>query len=184
MRRVVTRPLRLDADLRRRASRLLRGLPRRRGLEFRRAEPSPMGGWYVRLENAEFLIEITQDRAGEAPSIAIGTRLRPRPRAPLRGPWSLSHLRGFLDGQRDHFRFQTLSEEVRWLHENEPRLFDSVFLNSEALRVWSVRAARRMFGGAHPQDDRGQPVWAPQRVRRSQPCPGEKPCSAAACSNS
>lgn len=146
MRRVVTRPPRLDADLKRRASRLLRGLPRRRGLGFQAAEPSPMGGWYVRLENAEFIVEILQDRAGEATSLAIGSRLRPKPRARVRGPWSLCHLRGFLDGQPDHFRFKTLSEESRWLHENETRLFDSGFLNSEALRVWAVRASRRMFG--------------------------------------
>ena len=64
----------------------------------------------------------------------------------MRGPWSMSHLKGYLDGGKDHYVFKSIGEEKSWLEENEIKLFDSSLLNSDALNQWAVKASRRLFG--------------------------------------
>lgn len=64
----------------------------------------------------------------------------------MRGPWSLSHLRGYLDGGQDHHIFGTVQEQFVWLEANIDRLLDTTFLNSDELNIWAVDASRRMFG--------------------------------------
>jgi hypothetical protein len=125
---------------------LLRNIMHRRNLEITETGTSSMGGWHVTLQNLEFVVHVGQDRAGDIEFIAIGSRVRRKPRAQMRGPWSLSHLRGFLDGQRDHRLFHHIQEQSSWLEENENQLFDSSLLNSDDLNTWAVNASRRMFG--------------------------------------
>lgn len=104
-----------------------------------------MGAWAVRFESVEFVVTASQDRSGEVPGICFGSRSRRKPRAQLRGPWSLSHLRGFIDGSLDHYRFTDANEQLGWLEENIDRVLCSEFLNSNELNSWAVRASRRMF---------------------------------------
>ncbi len=104
-----------------------------------------MGEWFVYYENSEFILGIGRDRGGHI-SIDLGSRIRRKLRAHMRGPWSMSHLKGYLDEGKDHFIFESINEEVSWLEENEMTLFDSSLLNSDALNQWSVKASRRLFG--------------------------------------
>ena len=57
-------------------------------------------------------------------SITIGSKIRSKPRAHLR-EWSMSHLRGFLENNPDHYRFSNLIEVSIWLKDNELMIFDS-----------------------------------------------------------
>ena len=104
-----------------------------------------MGEWFVFYENSEFVLGISKDRGGYI-GIDLGSKIRRKPRAQMRGPWSMSHLRGYLDGKKDHFKFKKISEEVSWLEENEMKLFDTSLLNSDGLNLWAVKASRRRFG--------------------------------------
>ncbi len=105
-----------------------------------------MGAWSVRFETVEFVVSASQDRSDDVLGICIGSRIRSKPRAHLRGPWPLSHLRGFLDGILEHFRFKDSDEQLAWLAENVDRLLNSEVLNSDELNLWAARASRRMFG--------------------------------------
>ncbi|MBM3147123.1 MAG: hypothetical protein FJ000_04420 [Actinobacteria bacterium] len=115
-----------------------------RGLRLAAADCSAMGEWLVRYEGSGFVLAVARDRGGLV-SIALGSTLRPRPGAQLRGPWSLAHLRGFLGGLPGHYRFAGPQAEADWLRKNEATLFDPALLNGDALREWAVAASRRMF---------------------------------------
>lgn len=104
-----------------------------------------MGGWCVEWENTEFIVQAAQDRAGDAVGICVGSKLRRRPRAHMRGPWSLGHLRGYLDGTTNHFAFKLVDDQLVWFEQNIDRLLDSSLLNSDELNTWAVNASRRMF---------------------------------------
>ncbi len=105
---------------------------------------SAMGEWFVTLDNKEFTIVVSRDRAGHG-AIELSSKLRPRPRAHMR-QWSLSHLRGFVEGLKEHYVFKDLEEQFGWLEKNQEVLFDSTLLNSDALNKWAVKASRRLFG--------------------------------------
>ena len=96
-------------------------------------------------ENSEFVLGISKDR-GDYIGIDLGSKIRRKPRAQMRGPWSMSHLRGYLDGEKDHFKFKNIREEVSWIEGNEMELFDTSLLNSDGLNQWAVKASRRLFG--------------------------------------
>lgn len=104
-----------------------------------------MGAWSVRWESVEFVVDLSRDRIGEMGWISIGSMLRRKPRSHRRGPWSLSHLRGYLDQQPDHYLFTGLREQLDWYRENEHRLLNSSLLNSDELNAWAIQASRRMF---------------------------------------
>jgi hypothetical protein len=124
---------------------LLNGLFSRHALTPVKHDRSGMGEWLVYYENSEFVLEISKDR-GDYIGISLGSKTRRKPRAQMRGPWSMSHLRGYLDGKKDHFKFENIRAEVSWLEENEMQLFDTSLLNSDGLNQWAVKASRRPFG--------------------------------------
>jgi hypothetical protein len=105
-----------------------------------------MGAWWVSMETTEFIVTASQDRPDDVLGICIGSKVRRKPRAQMRGPWSLGHLRGFLDGNRDHFRFASGRDQLNWLQANIEQLLNTEFLNSDELNAWAVSASRRMFG--------------------------------------
>lgn len=115
----------------------------RHSLVFGESDINAMGEWYVVLENDQFTILVTRDR-GNHESIEIGSKVRPRPRAHKR-QWSLSHLRGFLEGGKDHYSFKNLADQVAWLGENEEKLLDVSLLNSDEMNKWAVKASQRLF---------------------------------------
>jgi len=127
------------------ASRLVRGVISRRSLQVGAHDKSAMGEWYVYFGNSDFILGVAQDRSGNI-SIELGSKIRRKPRAQLRGPWSMSHLKGYLDGSKDHYQFKSLEQELSWLERNENKLFDSLLLNADTLNQWAVKASRRLFG--------------------------------------
>ncbi len=108
-------------------------------------DKSAMGEWYVNFENNEFVVTVSQDRGGST-CIELGSKKRIRPKAHIRGPWSLSHLKGYMEGSKDHYRFTNIEEQVEWFVSHNKQLFDSSFLNADNLNQWSVKASRRLFG--------------------------------------
>lgn len=105
-----------------------------------------MGGWSFTMESPDFIVTVSQDRSGELPAICFGSKIRRRPRAQMRGPWSLGHLRGFIEGGPDHYLFGNATEMFEWLGNNLDSLLDEALLNSDELNKWAVKASRRMFG--------------------------------------
>ena len=96
------------------------------------------------FENTEFIVGLGQDRIGYA-DIELGSKIRRKLRAHIRGPWSISHLRGYLEGRKDHYAFTSLAEEAAWFEKNDKTLFDSSFLNSDELNQWAIKASRMLF---------------------------------------
>ena len=127
------------------ANYLISGLLSRHSLQIGQHDKSAMGEWYIYYENSEFILGISKDRS-ERVTLSLGSKVRRKPRAQLRGPWSMSHLKGYLDGGKDHYIFESTEEEISWVEENERQLFDSSFLNSDELNQWAVKASRRLFG--------------------------------------
>ena len=109
------------------------------------SEALTMNGWWFCTESDEFTVTAGQQRSGDGLRICIGSRIRRRPRAHMRGPWSLSHLRGFAEGSRDHYPFQDPAEQLAWMQANIDKLLNTRFLNSDELNTWAVRASRRLF---------------------------------------
>ena len=124
---------------------LLGGVVSRHALKPVKHDRSAMGEWFVYYENSEFILGIGRDRGGHI-GIELGSKIRRKPRAHMRGPWSMSHLKGYLDERKEHFIFKSIDEEKSWLEENEMKLFDSSLLNSDVLNQWAVKASRRLFG--------------------------------------
>ncbi|MDF1628507.1 MAG: hypothetical protein P1U78_01815 [Alcanivoracaceae bacterium] len=124
---------------------LLGGVISRHALTLVKHDRSGKGEWFVYYENFEFILGISKDR-GDYIGIDLGSKIRRKPRAQMRGPWSMSHLRGYLDGNKVHFKFNNTQEEVSWLEANEKELFDASLLNSDELNQWAVKASRRLFG--------------------------------------
>ena len=127
------------------ANQLIGELISRHSLQIGQHDKSAMGEWYIYYENSEFILGISKDRS-ERVTLSLGSKVRRKPRAQLRGPWSMSHLKGYLDGGKDHYLFESTEEEISWVEENERQLFDSSFLNSDELNQWAVKASRRLFG--------------------------------------
>ncbi|WP_299463756.1 hypothetical protein, partial [uncultured Gimesia sp.] len=78
---------------------LLEGVVSRHALKLIKHDRSGMGEWYVYFESFEFILSIGRDRGGHV-SIELGSKIRRKPRANMRGPWSISHLKGYLDGKK------------------------------------------------------------------------------------
>jgi len=133
------------ADYLKYSEKLLDGVISRQALTPVKHDQSEMGEWYAYYENSEFVLGISQDR-GDYIGIDLGSKIRRKPGAQMRGPWSMSHLRGYLDGKKGHFKFKNIREEVSWLEENEMGLFDTSLLNSDGLNQWAVKASRKRFG--------------------------------------
>ena len=125
-------------------SRLIGGVISCHSLQIGKHDKSVMGEWFVYFENSEFVLSIEQDHS-EYTSIELGSKVRRKPRAQLRGPWSMSHLKGYLDGSTDHYRFKSIQEEELWLEKNESKLFDSSFLNSNDLNQWASESFQEAF---------------------------------------
>ena len=128
------------------ADSLVGDIAARHGLRRVVAQSGAMGGWYVRYESDEFALDVFRERGGQPIAIALGSKVRRRPRAHMRGPWWLSILRGHLDGHRDEYSFESGEAEAEWLRANEATLFDTAFLNGEPLHSWAVAASRGYFG--------------------------------------
>ena len=109
-------------------------------------DPNAMGAWYLEYQTPEFLVTLSQDRTGDVACVCVGSRIRHKPRGHMRGPWSMSHLRGYLDGMLDHFIFDSADEQISWLHDHADTILMTTFLNSNKLNQWSVNASRRLFG--------------------------------------
>lgn len=109
-------------------------------------DPDHMGGWFAEFQTGEFRVIVSQDRTGDVVSICIGSRVRPKAGTHMRGPWSLSHLRGYLDGGSDQYIFSRVEDQIAWLCENLSTVLQSSLLNSDKLNQWSVHASRRLFG--------------------------------------
>ena len=62
-----------------------------------------LGDRWFQIESDEFVVTAGQDRAGDVVGLCVGSKKRRIPRAYMRGPWSLSHLRGYLDGNAARF---------------------------------------------------------------------------------
>jgi len=104
----------------------------RHGFALGSHDAGGMGEWYVTIENSKFTIMISHDRGG-LESVEIGAKKRLRPKAQM-NQWSLSHLRGFLEGSKDHYIFKNIDEQYAWLEENENKLLDPALLNSEEMK--------------------------------------------------
>jgi hypothetical protein len=126
-----------------RVRKLLAKVIRRYHLDLTNSATGPMGAWQVKLESSEFIVCAGRDRGDEVGGITVGSKIRRRPRAQMRGPWSLCHLRGYLDDMKDYYLFQGLEEQASWLEQNADELFDSTLLNSDDLNSWAVNASRR-----------------------------------------
>jgi hypothetical protein len=100
-------------------------------------------GACVQLSSSEFVVHVIRDRGQEW--ITVGSKIRPKPRAPLRS-WPLGSVVAFLDGRSDPYPVLDLATEARWLKQRASEILDSSVINSEELRTWAVRASRRMFG--------------------------------------
>ena len=120
------------------------GVISRHALTHVKYDRSDMGEWFVHYENSEFILGISKDR-GDHIGIELGSKIRRKPKAQMRGPWSMGHLRGYLEGKKDHFKFEDVGEEASWLEDNETELFNSSLLNSDGLNQWAVIASRRLF---------------------------------------
>jgi hypothetical protein len=116
------------------------------GIELTDTRSGSMGAWSARFENDEFVVVTSQDRSGDAVGIGIGSKVRRRSRAQMRGPTWLSALRGYLEGSPDHYSFSNIEEQLSWLADHLDKLLVTSFLNSDELNTWKVEAARRMFG--------------------------------------
>ena len=108
--------------------------------------PGSMGGWCAEYMSDEFRVYAAQDRSGDTIQICVGSRIRRKPRAHMRGPWSLSHMRGYLDGIPDHYLFGDIEEQIAWFRANLATLLQTSLLNSDELNQWAGEAARRRFG--------------------------------------
>ena len=115
------------------------------GIELTDTRFGTMGAWLALFESDEFVVVMSQDRSGEPVGIGIGSKVRRRPRAQMRGPTWLSALRGYLEGVPDHYVFSNVEEELAWLAGHLDQLLITSFLNSDELNTWKVKAARRMF---------------------------------------
>ena len=115
-------------------------------IELTETTSGMMGAWSARFENDEFVVVISQDRSGDAVGIGVGSKIRPRARAQMRGPIWLSALRGYIEGSPDHYLFSDVEEQLSWLADHLDQLLVTSFLNSDELNTWRVKAARRMFG--------------------------------------
>jgi len=109
-----------------------------------------MGGWFFQTESDLFIVTAGQDRSGDGVGICVGSKKRRKPRAHMRGPWSLSHLRGYIDENADHFMFDNADDQIGWLKSNLQTILDTEFLNSDELNNWAVKASRRLFGQNSP----------------------------------
>ena len=105
-------------------------------------QTNPFGAW-ARLESDEFVIGVVRDRGQEW--FTAGSKIRPKPRAPLRH-WPLGHVVAYLDGASDPYPISELEIEAAWLVRRAGEILDSRLLNSEGLNRWSVKASRRSFG--------------------------------------
>jgi hypothetical protein len=105
-------------------------------------QTNSFGAW-VRLASDEFVACVIRDRGQEW--ITVGTKVRPKPRAPLRW-WPLGHLVAYLDGAVDPYPLSSLEIEAEWLTRRSGEILDSTLINSEELNQWAAKASRRHFG--------------------------------------
>lgn len=119
---------------------LTSNLVRRHDLRLIDSKAGNMGEWYATMETRDFSFCVYKER-GPAVVVEIGSKTRPKKGAPLRS-WSLSQLRGFLDGLCGHYEFNSIEDQVSWFDAHESKLLQTELLNSESLRKWSVKAAR------------------------------------------
>jgi len=105
-----------------------------------------MGAWFFQTETDQVIVTAGQDRAGDGVEICVGAKKRRKPRAHLRGPWSLEQLRGYIEGNDDHFMFDNPDDQIGWLKNNIQSILDTEFLNSDELNNWAVKTSRRLFG--------------------------------------
>ncbi|WP_339910193.1 hypothetical protein [Symmachiella dynata] len=116
------------------------------GFENARTDPLTMGGWHFSMETSEFVVIALQERAYATLGVYVGSKIRRKPRAHMRGPWFLELLRGYIIGDQDHYETMTPREQLDWLQANIEQLLNTPFLNSDDLNTWAVKASRRMFG--------------------------------------
>lgn len=114
---------------------------------FTAPDPNVMGGWYAEFRSTSLMVTASQDRTGDATSICVGSLERRAPGKQMRGPWSLSHLRGFFEKKSTHHLFDSVAGQLEWFREVLDRLLDSDMLNSDELNEWSIAASHALFAG-------------------------------------
>jgi hypothetical protein len=127
-----------------RVRRFLSSFPAEQGFSITAGDDqtNSFGAW-VRLESEEFVVGVVRDRGQEW--ITVGTKVRPKPRAPLRS-WPLAHVVAYLDGAANPYPISDLETEANWLTRRAGETLDTTLINSEGLNRWAVRASRRLFG--------------------------------------
>lgn len=145
---------------------LLGPLIARRGLTVKSDGPSSMGEEVVQLDCHEFEVLIRRDRwTNPIEWIEVGSKIRPRPHAPLRR-YLLCRVIAYRYGS-DPDHAGDLEAEARWLIDHEEEILDSALLNAEELRLWNVDAARVMLG-QKPRGKWPRRGWCPPRSETSE----------------
>lgn len=103
-------------------------------------------GWFFQAESDEFIVTAEQVRSGDVFTILVGSKKGGEPYADERFPWSLSHLRGYIDGLDGQYEFKSAVQQLGWFGKHVNELLDSTVLNSEELNSWATEQARKMFG--------------------------------------
>jgi hypothetical protein len=109
-------------------------------------ESEAMGAWYCEFRSSTLIVTASQDRTSDLTSICVGSLVRRAPQKQMRGPWSLSHLRGFFDNEYRHHAFDGVADQIEWLRETVDRVLDSDMLNSHELNDWLIATSRVMLG--------------------------------------
>lgn len=122
---------------------------------FDKPDRESMGGWHMDFRSADLTVAASQDRSGDGISICVGSLTRRAPQKHMRGPWSLSHLHGFLHNSRVHHRFESIADEIDWFRDALHQLLDRNLLNSDELNDWAVSATRFLFSGSKVQSRDG-----------------------------
>lgn len=112
---------------------------------FTGPDQKAMGAWHIELRSPSVIVTASQDRTGDVMAVCVGTLARRAPLKQMRGPWPLSHLRGFLERKAAHHRFDGVSDQLDWLRQTLDRILDPEMLNSDQLNDWAVAASRMLF---------------------------------------
>ena len=108
-------------------------------------DPNHMGAWQLEFRSGPFIVTASQDRASEPTWICAGSLTEDATSRPLRGPWPLSHLRGFLDNASSPYAFNCLADQLQWLSERLDCVLNVDMLDSDEMNDWSIAAARAKF---------------------------------------
>lgn len=103
-----------------------------------------MGECSVTFEGDELLLQVGCDRFYGREDVDIGTKIPRRPRvAP--GWFNLGRIRGYVDGLKEFYDFESLDEQIEWLTTHADTVMNTAFLNSEDLHSWNKEVLRKVW---------------------------------------